>query len=68
MRLHVNQHRKYTRAKGKNAPKKYIFAPDITRRGAKNAHRISSNNYELIKGIVAYITRSSCHVMFSLLP
>ena len=29
---------------GKTAPKKYNFAPDITRRGAKNAPIISSNN------------------------
>ena len=38
------QRRKYTRAKGKTAPKKYNFAPAITRRGAKNAPIISSNN------------------------
>jgi len=36
-----HQHRKYTRAKGKTAPKKYNVAPDITRRGATNAPIIS---------------------------
>ena len=40
----IFQRRKYTRAKGKTAPKKYNFAPDITKRGAKNAPIISSNN------------------------
>ena len=38
------QRRKYTRAKGKTAPKKYNFAPDMTRRGAKNAPIIFCNN------------------------
>jgi len=35
--------RKYARAKGKTALVKYHFAPDITRRGAKNDLIISSN-------------------------
>ena len=55
--LYRCQRRKYTRAKGKTAPKKYNFAPDITRRGAKNAPIISSNNNDnlmnLSKNIVA---------------
>jgi len=39
---HISQHnwqqrQKYTRAKGKTAPKKYNVAPDITRRGTTNA-------------------------------
>jgi len=34
------------RAKGKTALEKYNFAPDITRRGAKNDPIISSNNYD----------------------
>jgi len=40
------QLRKYTRGKGKTAPEKYNFAPDITRRWATNAPIISSNNYD----------------------
>jgi len=35
--LCVSQRQKYTRAKGKTAPKQYNVAPHITRRGAQNA-------------------------------
>jgi len=49
------QRQKYTRAKGKTAPKKYNFAPDITRRGANNTPIISSNNYELTNRLIIAI-------------
>src|SRR4029434_5375095 len=39
----VCQRRKYTRAKGKTAPKKYNFAPDMTRRGAKSTEMLYSS-------------------------
>jgi len=48
---------KYTRAKGKTAPKEYHFAPDIMRRGAKNDPRI-----------LIILSRFICILCFVVLP
>ncbi|TNN87995.1 hypothetical protein EYF80_001576 [Liparis tanakae] len=39
-------------------------ASEIHKGKGKNAPKMSSNNYELVKNIAAYMARSSCHVMF----